>query len=431
MFHKVHLKLTLLCSSITIAILCLFAGLYLYRSEKMLKENHYLSFQHEMDSLCTNLEQQTIITFQYLKTMEQTGGYLIYLWDNDTPFHFNTMEHHRDFNSLSQAALEEYNNLTSQGGGEDASPRHLDFQIRDDQGLPYEVSGARILTGQLSAAQKLTSGKQGQGVTLLVIAPLSDFYSQLSSQRLYFLALASSGCLLLTFFAWFFTKRLLRPIWEGQKRQMEFVSDASHELRTPLSVIRSCISIRPPNYEKTIAQECIHMGRLIDDMLILTGLENRTRTPSLEPVEPDTFLLNLYEQMEPLALEKGLALWIDLPDTPLPRFQADPGKLNQVMMILIQNAVSYTPKGGRITLRVSEVKKGIKFQVEDNGIGINDEAKKHIFERFYRGDSSHTSREHFGLGLCIAREIMLLHHGSLTVSDTPGGGSTFTCVFTL
>ena len=80
------------------------------------------------------------------------------------------------------------------------------------------------------------------------------------------------------------------------------------------------------------------MGRLIDDMLILTGLENRTRTPSLEPVEPDTFLLNLYEQMEPLALEKGLAHWIDLPDTPLPRFQADPGKLNQVMMI----PVSYT-----------------------------------------------------------------------------------------
>ena len=429
-FKKIHVKLTILCSAITIAILCLFAGLYLYIAEKALTENHFLAFQHDMDSLCTNLEQQTVITFQYLKTLEQNSSFFIYLWDNDTPFTFNTMEHHREYTSLSQKALAEYQKLTEEGKWDDSpSGKYLAFRIREANGISYNVGGARISTGQLSAAQDLTARSQGKGLTVLVISPLAEFEKQLSDQRLLILALAGTGCLLLTFFAWFFTGRLLHPILENQRRQIQFVSNASHELRTPLSVIRSCISIQPPRFEETITKECVHMGQLIDDMLILTSLENKSRPLMKEPVEPDTFLLNLYEQMEPLAREKGLSLHISLPDTPLPHFPAEPGKLNQVMMILIQNAVSYTPAGGNVTLRIFSQKKGICFQVEDTGPGISEEDKMHIFERFYRAESSHSAQAHFGLGLCIAREIMAAHHGQLTVSDTPGGGSTFTCFF--
>lgn len=429
MFKKVHLRLTLLCSVITIGILCMFAGLYLYIAERTLWENRYLSFQHDMDSLCTSLEQQTVITFQYLKTLEQNGNYLIYLWDNTVPFYFNNLEHHREYTALSQTALEKYQEMESYAKWDDTKSKHLDFQVRDEGGTYYDASGARILSGQLSGARILTAREEGAGLTLLVLFPRTRFNSQLASQRLWFLILAAAACLLLTFFAWFFTGRLLRPILDSQRRQIQFISDASHELRTPLSVIGSCISIRPPHYEDTIQQECIHMGRLINDMMVLTGLESGTQMLRKEPVEPDTVLLNLYEQLEPLAREKSLRMNITLPDDALPRCLADPGKLNQVMMILIQNAISYTPPGGLITLKAYSARKGVCFQVADTGNGISDEDKKNIFERFYRVQSSHSSKDHFGLGLCIAREIMQVHHGRLSVSDTPGGGSTFTCFF--
>ena len=97
----------------------------------------------------------------------------------------------------------------------------------------------------------------------------------------------------------------------------------------------------------------------------------------------------------------------------------------QVLFILTQNAISYTPEGGQIRLSVSSEKGTCIFIVEDNGIGISDANKPHVFERFYRADNARTKKEHFGLGLCIAKEIIDAHHGSITVNYTPGGGSIF------
>lgn len=431
MFQKIRFRLTFLCAAITICFLCLFTGLYLYIAEKTLTENHYLAFQHDMDSLSASLEQQTSITIQYLLKMEQSGNYMIFLWDEEIPFYFNDMPHHKPYKDLALRLWDEYIKTGDLLSDKEQSPvTHVEFLYEDTDNTEYNVSAARILTGQMSSAQSLALKGTQAGITFLVLSPRTGFLQQLSTQRLWFLLLSAGGCVLLTFFAWFFTGRLLRPIQENQRRQTQFVSYASHELRAPLAVIRSCISIRPPHYEDTILQESIRMGRLVDDMLSLSGLESKTHHFHMEAVQPDTFLLNLYEQTEPLALEKEIRLAVSLPEDALPLCIADPDRLQQLFMILIQNALCYTPCRGQITLKVSFTPaRGIAFQVIDTGIGIADEDKKHIFERFYRVDTSHSDKNHFGLGLCIAQEIMYAHQGQISVTDTPEGGSTFTCLF--
>lgn len=99
--------------------------------------------------------------------------------------------------------------------------------------------------------------------------------------------------------------------------------------------------------------------------------------------------------------------------------------MKQVIAILLDNAISYTPEGGTVSLKCSETVKSYCIEVADSGIGIDDAAKKRIFDRFYRADESRTSKSHFGLGLSIAKEIVELHHGTILVSDTKGCGATF------
>ena len=110
----------------------------------------------------------------------------------------------------------------------------------------------------------------------------------------------------------------------------------------------------------------------------------------------------------------------------MPPCSCDQERIRQVLAILLDNALCYTSPGGRVCLGLSFEQNSFSFSVADNGPGIPAEEKKLIFERFYRSDPSRSDREHFGLGLCIASEIIKAHQGRLTVSDTPGGGSTFT-----
>ena len=168
------------------------------------------------------------------------------------------------------------------------------------------------------------------------------------------------------------------------------------------------------------------MSRLIEDMLLLSKADTQSWSIRPEPAQIDTLLLDTYESFLPLAKERQIRLSIRLPEDLLPPCFCDPERIRQVLTILLDNALCYTPSGGRVDLSLSFSQNLFSFSVADNGPGIPDEEKTHIFERFYRSDPSRSDREHFGLGLCIASEIVKAHRGRLAVSDTPGGGSTFT-----
>ena len=160
-------------------------------------------------------------------------------------------------------------------------------------------------------------------------------------------------------------------------------------------------------------------------MALLTGSCHK------KPAELDTLLLSAYEKFEPLARKKSISISISLPDKIIPPCPCDKERIEQVFSILLDNAISYTPPEGRISLSMEASMERLSFRVSDNGAGIPDAEKKAVFGRFYRCDKSHKDKSHFGLGLCIAQEIIHMHKGKLWIEDTPGGGATFVVVLNL
>lgn len=166
-----------------------------------------------------------------------------------------------------------------------------------------------------------------------------------------------------------------------------------------------------------IREEGLRMQHLISDMLLLANADANRIILHEESVSPDDLLLGVYEKYESLAASKGIGLQFLLPDAACQNRTMDAERITQVLSILMDNALSYTPHGGRILLLFRQSDTSTSFIVADDGPSIPDAEKEHIFERFYRAESSHTDHTHFGLGLCTAQEIMRAHHGRITVSD--------------
>ena len=164
------------------------------------------------------------------------------------------------------------------------------------------------------------------------------------------------------------------------------------------------------------------MQHLISDMLLLANTDANGMPLHIETLLPDDFLLSVYEKYEQLALSKQISLQFLVPECDCTPIRADRERLTQLFSILLDNAISYTPAGGKVLLLLTQVKGQTTFAVADDGPVIPDEEKSRIFDRFYRADKSHTDCEHFGLGLSTALEIAKAHHGRLTVknpSDCP------------
>ena len=276
--------------------------------------------------------------------------------------------------------------------------------------------------------------KQSSLLQIIIYSPIKLLERQISEQRCRFILIDLTAIILLALFSWLFTGKLLHPILESQQRQARFISSASHELRTPLAIILSSIDCcqntktdNPQKFLKTIKQESLRMSSLINDMLVLSESDQHLPIHK-KPVELDTLLINSYEAFEALAREKEIALSLKLPEDALPPCLCDPDRISQVISILIHNAISYTPENGEINLSLSYEKKSFFLSVRDNGIGISDEDKKKIFDRFYRAEKARSTKGHFGLGLSIAYEIIGSHNGSISVMDAVPEGSEFVVV---
>ncbi len=421
MFQKVHLRLAVLCGSITAFILLVMSLGYLYISEQGLKSSSFSSFQNDMNTLIANLEHQSVITHEWLTKMEGSGKYLIHISDNGVPFLFNERETEEE-KQLFQEAWE-----TWESSSVEIAPTAFS-EIYHTEFL-FSPKGSR---GKDYYACAAVAEKNSGSLQVMILSPLDTLNAQIRRQRFLFFALDILAVLALSFFAWHFTRRILKPLEENQKKQAQFIASASHELRTPLAVILSCASAsqkadgtQRTHFLEAMQSEGMRMSKLIDDMLLLTSADNKGWSIKMASVEPDTLLLNLYEAFQPVAAEKNIALSITLPEENTPTLTGDKERITQVLSILLHNALSYTPVGGSVRLILTCHGKNIIFSVEDNGPGIPDTEKERIFERFYRSDKSRSKKGHFGLGLCIAAEIIHAHHGKISVKDTPGGGSTF------
>lgn len=234
--------------------------------------------------------------------------------------------------------------------------------------------------------------------------------------------------------------------------QRRFVADASHELRAPLTTIKGSLEFlrRVPNLpeeERTAVlddayTESERMAALVNDLLLLaradaaaTGapgsgaarLDDQMRGRR-EVVELDQLALDIFRHGRALLQARHIqGVQIGIANLEPEVVMADPGQLRQVLLILLDNAIKYTPSGGRIRVAVSRQGARAAISISDSGIGIELEVLPHIFDRFYRGDQARERDQHgSGLGLAIAKWIVDAHRGEIAVTSEPGKGSTFT-----
>jgi len=424
LFKRTRLRLTLLSGGITTLILIIMTLSCLSISENNLIGNKLMSYQNDIYTITSNLEQQTMISNAWLSQLEGKGSCYISILDNGVPFLFNRKKHDDSRQELIDAVWRYY-----QGdGASEMEVKTLSYRSRYTAFYYQDTQEYYCIA--------ITVEKETNLLEMLLIMPLDSLKRQILTQRLLFCCVILAALVCIWMFAWFFIGKLLRPIEESRDKQNQFVAAASHELRTPLAVILSCAeAVLERDYENdkealqnmsTVKDEALRMSTLLEDMLMLASNDTGRFSVQKVSTELDTLLLNIYEAFEPMAHARQIKLTVSLPESPLPPCVCDGGRIRQVLAILIHNAVSYTPDGGEVALSLD--KRGGKFilSVTDSGPGIPDAEKDKIFERFYRGEKSRSGKGHFGLGLSIAREIVSAHHGGITVENAPGGGSVFT-----
>ncbi|MBI5359374.1 MAG: HAMP domain-containing protein [Planctomycetes bacterium] len=221
-----------------------------------------------------------------------------------------------------------------------------------------------------------------------------------------------------------------------EQLRRDFVANVSHELRTPLTFIKGYVETLQdlPPEERDKAKEFLaiieknvkQLTNLVEDLLDLARLESREGIARMRPADIGEVVRRVLDNFKPAVMGKGHNVIVDISEG-LPLMQADSDLLEKAIGNLIDNAVKYTPAGGRIEVCVKPSDKAVRIEVRDNGIGIPQADMERIFERFYRVDKSR-SREMggTGLGLAIVKHIVQLHHGEVTVQSTPGKGSVFT-----
>ncbi len=431
MFRKLHLQLTALCITITGLILAVLSIICLFISESGIRRQEDSSFSTNLNALYQNLGQQIPLSHNWIRQMEHSYQISMQIFDKGVPLFFQSLEKEKIpetlWDTLKDKALEDYGLDLRDSSLSGVLARHEEFSVRDEAGVPYMASAALV-------------PRSGGFIGVAVLHPLTAMDQRILRQRISFALADLAALVILGIFYWFFTARMLRPLWENRKKQMQFVASASHELRSPLTVILSNVAavkngILPNDHQflNTLYTEGNRMSRLISDMLQLASADNHTWSIQPSKVEIDTLLLQTWENYESIASALQLHWEIALPDSSVPRCVCDPERIRQLLSILIDNAFCYTPPGGHVRLSLSDMSAGssgkcLRIAVSDDGPGVPDDQKDAVFERFYRLDASRKDKSHFGLGLCIAREIALLHKGRLLLSDTPGGGATFTLV---
>lgn len=218
------------------------------------------------------------------------------------------------------------------------------------------------------------------------------------------------------------------------QRVTRFTADASHELRSPVAVMRASAELAlrksrsEEEYREALAQilrEAEKVSHLIDQLLVLARADSGSAVLPMNPTDLRETVHSACNQLGHMAESKGLALSEQLPDRNLV-VNGDALSLERLFLILLDNAVKYTPTGGKIDVRLSTDNGSAIAEVRDTGIGIASEDIPHIFDRFYRADRAR-SREFggAGLGLAIGRWIAEAHGGEIRLESEPAKGSIF------
>lgn len=380
----------------------------------------------------------------------QPAGQVIAILENTTLLAGGTAAQQEELASAARAALasgriETVEALPGWGAhGARAAAHRLSYRGRAFTVLAVEsldsiAADLRALRGMIAVALPLLiliAGAGGYVLTRRGLAPLGSMAEQarrITSQNLDARLEIGRAAGELTLLAVSFNE-LLSRLDQSFDTMRRFVQDASHELRTPLAVIRGEADVAlsrdrsAAEYREslaTIQQESQRLSRLVDDLLNLARADAGRVQLRVEELYLNDLVAECCRSVQPLAAAREIELECRATgDVP---FRGDESLLRRMVINLLDNAVRYTPPGGKVSATLEQQDGDVRIRIADTGIGIAPEASQHVFERFYRADESRSRRQDgFGLGLSIVKWIAESHHGAVELTSEPGAGSTFT-----
>lgn len=449
MFHNLRIHFTKLyvCTTGAFFLCVLLGGFLLFSNQINTKAKEELLSQ--MNLVKNYLLDNSSISHRWIANFEHKNGLILSIEDNGIPLLY---EGTSDFKTPRATLIKKMETIAEQNGLTLHS--YPLFSESEEPLAPIFISGEHGERFYGSAFMVLHTDSW-QSVILL-----KDI-TKLQTQKLFFLfLLLGIGIIGISLFYWIsyhITGKMLQPLEENYKKQTDFIAAASHELKSPLAVIRTSIS----EVRKEVTKEGLHplsimdsetvrMARLIDDLLLLASSNTHTWNLTQERIDTDSLLIDTFDSFEGLFHNNNRTLILSLPEDPLPVINGDKIRCSQILSILLDNALTYTPESSTVILsgkrstmpketlslpKLSYTKKhstpALVLFVSDNGNGISKEQQPLIFDRFYQTDASHTKKDHFGLGLSIAKELMELHHGELRYCTSESGGACFECYFPL
>lgn len=422
MYSTIRRRLILLYTSTTGLILTIVLLLVVITNKQELIKSKRNNFQNNFFNISNNIQRENVVSHLWLSELEVKNELIVHIEDNGKALMFQGAN---EFLTSRNKLISKVKKLAMKDG---IHTYYRPTSMSEIRSNIYKITGAK--GEQYFGAVYIVPTKLGYR-SLILIEYIDRSSMIFTVHDLMYLLFDGIGIIGFYIISRLVVGSSLQQVEESRRRQNEFIAAASHELKSPLAVIQanaSAIKIEPEqsdHFMKGIERECSRLKSLIEDMLILATADSNRWNVKREWIDMDTLIIDLYELYSPLYKNQLKELKLELQEELLPRMKGDKLRINQIIVVLIDNALSFSRVGDSVILNVYSSKNLINIQVIDHGDGILDEDKKMIFERFYRADKSRNSKAHFGLGLSIAKELVNLHNGKITVGDTIGGGATF------
>jgi len=424
MFSKIRRQLTFLYSGFMVFFLLAFVGvIYIGLTWAVYSEE-----KQEMLLFAEEEAQEHSVILRHKELLQQMdevenyrgGRMFFYAFDNDGNL-VNSSKAYPEFQKAVREKIDEWN-VEDGGVMITMAERNGSDAILMMSSLPIMLDEERL--GKVYVGRDVTE----------FYKLLKNVFIAMVIISLLFLLFASGG-------GYMMAGRAIIPIKKSYERQREFVADASHELRTPLSIFMASVDViqgdKASNMSPLVKQvisdmkdEIKKMSKIVGDMLTLARADDAAINIIKEKFSLKSVAEQVVRSLCLFANKKDIQLSIESQDDIL--IFADKERISQLLLILLDNAIKYTPAGGKVYVGIEASEKrnhGITLTVRDTGIGIPLAYQELIFERFYRVDKARSREvEGSGLGLPIAKWIVVAHGGDIKVSSSEGEGSTFTVI---
>lgn len=423
MFKKLKYRFTMLnMTIISIVMLCAFTVIYMITYSSIQSQNKF-----KLDSISTNVlkyidNYTTNNSFVIVDTSEYIHSFSILIDKDDNPI----------FDKL-------YGNVTKEFLAEAIDLALLEDDDSDKIILDKDIYQFSITPVFVQIDSTSSDRMQEESLRQITFLNITDSQKMLNQLLITFIVVAIFMLFIIFAISMYFAKCSVDPIEETYMKQKQFIQDASHELKTPIAAINANLDVIKSNVDETVDSqqkwlgyinyETTRMNKLINDLLYLAKTDNIQVYTEFKPLNLSDIINNSILSMETIAYEKGLQLTQSIESDIT--ISGDKDKTEQIIKILIDNAIKYVNDYGYIEITLQQRKNKAILSISNTGEGISEKHIEKIFDRFYRVDTSRKHSGSYGLGLSIAKALVKNIGADISVISIPNEKTTFTVKFNI